>query len=241
VVVKIKLVFLLIGFLVITSLLSSCIPVRLTGSGNVVSRTFNFVDFRKVRISYGFTATVKASDNYSIQITADDNIFDYILVRKEGDTLSVGLKPGSYEQSHLEATIMMPNLQGIELSDGGTTEVSGFNSSDDLSIKLSDGTNLSGNLLAGNVQIILTDGSRIELDGSATYMRITSHNGSRAFLENFSVTNADLSVGDGGTLTIDVTGTLNASLSAGSHVSYTGNPTLGTIKLSSGSTLNKRE
>jgi hypothetical protein len=239
-VIKKRIVFLLAGVLVVTILLSGCVPVRVTGSGNMVSRTFNFVDFTKIRISYGFTAEVKASSTYGIEVTADDNLFDYIYVKKDDDTLSIGIKAGSYEQSHLQATIMIPSLQSIELSDGGRTNIIGFSSSNDLSIKLSDGTNLSGSLTAGNVDVALTDGSHLQLDGSARDIKIVSHDGSRADLEHFTVANTDLYIGDGGILTINVTGTLNAALSAGSHVTYVGNPTLGAIKLSSGSTLSKK-
>jgi hypothetical protein len=236
-----RMVLPLIITIVVTSLLPGCVPVRVTGSGNIISRDFNFVDFTKVRISYGFTAEVKASSTYSIEVTADDNLFDYIYVKKDGDTISIGMKSGSYEQSHRQVTIMMPILRGVELSDGGRTSISGFDSSNDLSIKLSDGTNLSGSLKAGNVDINLTDGSEVELGGSAKDIKIVSHDGSRADLENFTVINTDLNIGDGGTLIINLTGTLNADLSAGSHVTYIGNPTMGAIKLSSGSTLSKKE
>ena len=237
--VKRRVALFMSAMLVVIGLLPGCIPFQVTGSGHVISQTFNFSDFNKVRISYGFTAEVKKSNTYGIEVTADDNLFDYISVKKDGDTISIGLKSGSYGQSHLQATIMMPSLRGIELSDGGRTEINGFSSSDDLSIKLSDGTKLSGSLTAGNVNITLTDGSRIELEGSAKDIKIISHDGSRAYLENFSVANTDLYIGDGSTLTINVTGTLNADLSAGSHVTYKGNPTLGVIKKSSGATLTK--
>jgi len=231
---------LLVVIVVAINLLSGCSPVRVYGSGNIISRTFNFIDFTKIRISYGFTADIKASSTYGIEVTADDNLFDYISVKKDGGTLSIGLKAGSYERSQLQATVLMPGLHSIELYDGGRTNVSGFSSSDDLSIKLSDGTNLTGSLNAGNVDVALTDGSHLELDGSAKDIKIVSHDGSRADLEHFTVANTNLYIGDGGILTINVTGVLNADLSAGSHVTYVGSPNMGAIKLSSGSTLSKK-
>ena len=240
-IVKKRITLLLAVLLAIAIILPGCIPVRVTGSGNVVSRTYNLVDFTKLKISYGFTAEVKASSGYNIEITADDNLFNYINVTKDGDTLSISLKAGSYERSQLTATIMMPVLHSIELRDGGRTNINGFNSSNDLSIKLSDGTRLLGTLTAGNVDITLTDGSRVELEGSARDIRIISHDGSQADLSKFTVVNTDLNIGDGSTVNINVTGTLNANLSAGSHVTYTGNPTMGNIRLSSGSTLNKKD
>ena len=240
-IVKKRITLLLAVLLAVAIISPGCIPVRVTGSGNVVSRTYNLVDFTKLRISYGFIAEVKASSGYNTEVTADDNLFNYINVKKDGDTLSISLKAGSYERSQLTATIMMPILHSIELYDGGRTNINGFNSSNDLSIKLSDGTRLLGTLTAGNVDITLTDGSRIELGGSANDIRIVSHDGSRANLQNFTVVNTDLHIGDGGTLTLNVTGTLNADLSAGSHVTYIGSATMGAIKLSNGSTLSKKE
>ncbi|HXY75182.1 MAG TPA: hypothetical protein VEH58_07630 [Dehalococcoidales bacterium] len=50
-----------------------------------------------------------------------------------------------------------------------------------------------------------------------------------------------MSISDGGTANVRVTGILNVDLSAGSRVTYTGNPTLGTIKLSAGSTVGRGE
>jgi len=234
-----RLILLLVGSVVITGLLSGCFPARVIGSGNTISRAYNYIGFNKIQSASGFTTSVKASSTYSLEVAADDNLFDYISVKKDGDTLSIGLKSGSYEQTHLKATLLIPGLQGVELSDGSRAEVDGFSSADKLSIKLSDGSNLSGSMTAGNVDISLTDGSRIGLEGSAKDIKVVSHDGSRADLEDFSVVNADLNIGDGGTLTIRLSGTLNANLSAGSHVTYTGNPTMGTINLSSGSTLNR--
>ncbi len=238
---KNTLVLLLTIILIATSLFIGCIPVRVTGSGNVITHTFDFLDFNEIRISYGFTADVKASNTYSIKIAADDNLFDYISINKNGSTLSIGLKAGSYGQSHLQATVTMPVLKGIELSDGGKTVISGFNSSENLFIKLSDGTALSGSIAAGNVDITLTDGSRVQLEGSAKDIKIVSHDGSQAYLENFSVINTDLNIGDGGTVRINASGTLNANLSAGSHVTYKGSATTGVVKLSSGASISKSE
>ena len=236
---KNRLVCILAVVLILTGLFAGCIPVRVTGSGNVIERSFDFTGFKKVRISYGFKADVKQSDTYGIKVSADDNLFDYIIVKKTGDVLYIGLKPGSYEHSQFQAAITMPSLQGIELSDGGRTTVSGFNSKDNLVVRLSDGTGLLGSLTAGNIDITLTDGSSVQLAGSANGIKIVSHDGSQSILEDFSVIDADLTIGDGGIVLITVTGTLNANLSAGSYVIYKGDPTLGNIELSSGSNLSK--
>jgi hypothetical protein len=238
--VKTKLVVFTLVIGLLTAVLTvGCGQVRVTGSGNVVNKTYTYSDFTKLYIAYGFTAEVKASTTYKIEVKADDNLFDYISVTKQGELLTVRMKPGSYSQSHLQVTISMPVLKDIKLTDGGKTEVSGFSSSNDLNVWLADGTKLTGSITAQNVKITLTDGSYIELNGSGNNFNLVNRNGSRADLQNFTVVNADVSISDGGNLNIRATGTLNADLTAGSRVIYFGNPTLGNIKLAAGSTVTK--
>jgi hypothetical protein len=227
--------------IMLTGILPGCVVVQASGSGNVVKRNCIYKDYTKLKIYSGFTVEIKAADTFGIEVAADDNLFKYIIVQKDSDTVSIGCKTGSYSRSHFNATVMMPGLQGVELSDGTHVNVSGFSSSDGFSCKIEDGSALTGSISAGDVVISLTDGSRIELAGTASSLKLTSHDGSHANLGNLAVNNADLTVGDGGTSTINVNGTLNFNLSAGSLVTYNGNPTMGNINLSSGSTLTKKK
>ena len=56
-------------------------------------------------------------------------------------------------------------------------------------------------------------------------------------LDFFLIKNADISLSGGGRADINISGTLTVDLSGGSHVTYVGQPTLGDIDLSGGSTV----
>jgi len=234
-------IFPIIFIFAISCLLNGCTISQVKGSGNISSRQFNYTDFTKLRIGGGFQANIVASDAYNIVLTADDNIFDYILMEKSGDTMYIRLKSGSYTQIHQEATISMPHLVNLNLSGGSRVNVSGFSSSEDVfAAVIANGSHLTGDLSANETIIELTDGSSIDLEGSVSSLKLISSDGSQANLDGLTVTKADFRIRDGGTAFINVTGSLNAQLSDGSRVVYSGSPVMGDIKLSGGSTLAKK-
>ena len=219
----------------------SCIAGSVTGSGNLTTKTFDYSDFTKIEAHYGFQVELTKSSTYSIKITADDNVHEYIYVRKSGETLEIGLKAlGNYTSVTLEATITMPSLYELNLTGGSGADISGFSSSHDLSADLSGGSQLSGDIVSGDVDFNLSGGSKVALSGSASDMKINSSGGSQVELETYPVDNADIEISGGGRAVVNVSGTLDVNLSGGSHVSYSGNPDIGDVNLSGGSSINKK-
>ena len=51
---------------------------RVVGSENLVTKEKDFSDFTIVEVGSGFEVEITQSSSYSINITADDNMFDYI-------------------------------------------------------------------------------------------------------------------------------------------------------------------
>jgi hypothetical protein len=64
-----------------------------TGSGRVVTKELQYNDFRVIRVESAFQAGITYSNSYRVSVTIDDNLFDYLQVSKEGDVLTIGLKP----------------------------------------------------------------------------------------------------------------------------------------------------
>ncbi len=236
-----SLVTVLAVLLVGAGLAAGCGAVQVAGSGNVISRTFDLAGFSRVTVSGGLNADIKAGSAFRVEVTTDDNLFAYVVARKNGDTLEIGLRSGSYHPTRLQASVSMPGLSGLDLSDGSDVDISGFDSSDALAATLSDGGTLSGSVKAGNVSLTLHDGSRVDLEGSAQSLKIISRDGSRCTLGDFVAGNVDLDIGNGGTADIQVTGTLSGTLDDGSRVTYSGSPKLGTIKLTHGATLSRED
>jgi len=193
---------------------------QVVGSGNLVSEEKSFTDFTIVEAGWGFEIEITQSDLYSINITADDNMFDYIEISQTGDTLTIGLKWGSYQDVTLRAEITMPDLNELEFSGGTQGNVRGFTSSHDLSL-------------------ILSGGSTISLEGAANDLTISGSGGSHLYLSNFQVHDATVNLIGGSHATVNLDGRLDGDVSGGSQLKYIGNPTTVDVNTSGGSTVEK--
>lgn len=250
----------------VTAGLVGCLGVA-TGSGNLVTEEMDFRGFTRVEASHAFEVEISRSSLYSVSITADDNLFSDIEVFVSDETLKIRLKSGrSYVSATLEARITMPELRRLQLSGASRGTVSGFSSSglssflEDFRIELSgasslqmvgisagdarfdisEASRLSGNITAADARFDISGASSVELVGSADDIIINVSGASNAELAAFSVNNAFVNLSGASTGTVNLDGRLDVDLSGGSHLDYIGEPTLGEIDISGGSTVSSK-
>ncbi len=191
------------------------------GSGNIQTRQIDLTAFTAIQASSGFNVQITQSSTYSIKITADDNILNYVQVTKTDQTLTIGLKPGiGFTTSTLKAEISMPDITTIQFSGGVIGNAQNFKLTHDFKVYLSGGSRLTMTAQADNLTAIASGGSNLSM-------------------QDFKVYNAHVDFSGGSQGTINLDGRLDALLSGGSHLSYSGNPTLGTIDTSGGSSISK--
>jgi hypothetical protein len=201
---------------------TSIIPGTVIGSGNSVTHQENFTGFTAVTVSSGFRFTVTHSSSYGINVTMDDNLFSYLQITNSGNVLSVGLKPGyAYLSAPPKVEIRIPDITRLDLSGGTSGTLSGF-------------------ILSHDFTATASGGSVVTISGSAPNLTLDASGGSRLNLPDFSATNAHVDLSGGSQATINVNGGLDANLSGGSQLFYSGNPTLGNIDVTGGSTISKR-
>ncbi len=227
--------------LLIPGLSAGCEGISVTGSGDLTTETFNFSDFTRVEAQSGFQIEVTQSSTFSIEITADDNIHQYIEVEKSGETLGIRLRGNRFYHSvTIEAKITMPELYKIELSGGSQASITGFSSSHDFEAEMSGGSQLSGDITSGDADFELSGGSQVNLEGEADDLVIDASGGSQLDLEDFPVDDANIHLSGGGRATVNVSGILDVDLSGGSRVIYVGEPTQVNIEASGDSTVSKK-
>ena len=217
--------------------------------------------FTSIEAGSAFEVEITQADSHSLTITADDNLFEYIEVSKVGQTLKIGLKPDSHVSSAtLIAEIAMPALYGVYLSGATRSTAQGFSSSHDFILDLSgastlntrdmavgdaefdmSGANrLTGDLTAGDAEFNVSGASTVQLQGSASDIVLEGSGASRVELAGFRVSNADVRLSGASQATVNLDGRLDADLSGASHLEYIGEPTMGVIATSGGSTLERQ-
>jgi hypothetical protein len=246
---------------VLSGLFAGCAGGVIIGSGNLETQEIDFSGFTSVEVGHAFEVEIVRSDSYSLSITADDNLFEHTQVSQEGETLKVGLKPLlGYVSGTLRAEITMPALTRLDLSGATRGSIEGFSSPEDFDLDLSGASSLDmSDMAASDIQFDLSgasrvggditatgDGhfdlsgaSRVELAGSASDIVIEASGASAVELASFPVNNANVKLSGASHATLNLDGRLDADLSGASKLSYIGEPTMGTINTSGGSTVSK--
>lgn len=202
----------LVGLIILVGI----VPI---GSQNLQTQDKNLNDFTVIDLNNGFQAQITQGSSYSVSITADSNVIDKIDAVQTNNILTIGLQPGTlFVFGTLKAIITMPDLQEIHLSGGANANVSGF-------------------VLAHELLVSEEGGSKLQMEGQASNLSAVCTGGSSLELSSLEVNQATITMDGGSTGTTNVTGLLNADLNGGSTLTYTGNPTLGSIVTSGLSTI----
>ena len=216
-------------------------PGVLIGSGNLETKEYAFTNFTEIEIGSAFEFEVQQSSSYSINVTVDDNVMDYVQVSRDGQSLKIrlGTLP-SLRLVTLRVSVTVPQLSGLTISGASRGTVSDFSSTGDLDVTVSGASTVSGGITAGNVDFDISGASTVELEGSANDMVADVSGASRFNLDDFIVNNADVDISGASTGTTNLNGRLDASVSGASTLYYIGEPTMGDISTSGASTLSKK-
>ncbi len=221
--------------------LSGLIPASgdvIQGSGTLVTEEFDLSGFDMVDVSHAARVTISQGDTFSVVVSIDDNVLEYLQVEKQGSTLKIGLDPRhNYRDTRATAEVTMPELTGLALSGASRGTIGGFKSSRDLNVDASGASRLSGDIEAGDARFELSGASRVTLTGSAEDLVIGASGGSTVDLADFLVADANVEASGASDVTVNASGRLDVDASSGSRVTYLGSPTLGTIDSSSGSSV----
>jgi hypothetical protein len=231
-----------------------------TGSGETATWEMDYEDFNKIEIGSAFEAQINRADSFLVSITIDKKLYEYLKIEQRGDTLHIGLKPNYiYRDTVQQATVNLPDLRRLELSGASKATVGGFIMTHSLDFELSGASQLElGHTIAGNGgfslsgasrangSIEMDDGkfdlsgaSRISISGTAKNISIDASGASNVSLKELAALTADVNLSGASHAAISVVTSMSIDLSGASGLEYTGNPKLGKIDMSGGSTLSK--
>lgn len=242
--------------IIVAGLLTACTVVK--GSGVLKTEEMDFSNFTKVEVGGAFEVEIVQSDRFSVIITADDNLFEYIQVSKNGSTLKVRVRPAVvFHSATHRAKITMPELINLELSGATHGTVTGFESVEDMDIEVSGASSLdmdeimasnvtfdisgasqvTGEVDVDDVEFDVSGASTVRLQGMGDDMELDLSGASNAELDDFPVNDAYVDLSGASRATISVDGRLDGNLSGASKLIYEGNTTTVDVEISGASTM----
>lgn len=107
------------------------------GSGNLDTQEIDFSDFTKIEVDHAFQVQISMGDIYYVNITLDNNLFNYLTTEITGDTLYIGLEPDNSNQNTTKkVNITLPDLRSLRLSGASSANVSGLISATSLQVEV---------------------------------------------------------------------------------------------------------
>lgn len=214
----------------------------LVGSGKHVTKDFKLADFTSVDVSGAFQVEVSQADSFGINVTADDNILEFVKAVKEGSTLriSIDARQKQVQATLLKAAIAMPTVEGVSLTGACQGTLKGFKSTKHFQAKLTGASTLEGKIEAAKVELDVMGASEVTLQGSGENATLSAGGASKLFLADFALDSTAVNLTGASTATVHVKGKLDYVLSGASQLEYRGNPTIGKSETSGVSSASSR-
>jgi len=220
--------------------LSACNQVgsAMNGSGKVVDKEINVANFTGVNVQGPFKVGIIQSDSFQVIISTDENLTNRILISREDETLKIGIQaPATFFPTSLSLKIGMPRLYNLNLSGGAQAGLSGFKSTFNFSLDISEKSTLQGYLDAGNCDFNVADGSQVNLTGSAIGLDLDGSGASKLDLENFPLNTAKVSLKEGSESVLNINWRIDVDLTDASKIYYVGDPIISSASISNGSVM----
>lgn len=189
----------------------------ITLSHKITTEKKDLKNFDKLEVGEDVEVIIKFSDTAeSIEIEANENLHDYIIVEQEGSTLKIetksystyhkGRKGGAKER--LVAYITAKQLTDIKGEEDVVIELDDKLVAKNLNINLDEDCVLEGHIEVDYLTVKLNEDSSLDLEGSAQQMDLEAN-------EDSMVKGYDFEVGD---LTIELSGDSEAKLTVNGNI-----------------------
>lgn len=192
-----------------------------------VSEKREHKDFNKIQAEGASNIILKQGEPFSVEVKGDEKDLKNLITDVNGTTLYVGTK-GNID-GEIKVYVTMKDLSSIVSSGASVVTSDSSFTCDKLSINASGASKVKLDLIAKEVQTVLTGASNTILSGAAE-VHICSISGA-ASLKSYKLTtvNSNLTASGASSAKVNVNQKFNAVASGASNVKYIGEPSDKTI------------
>jgi hypothetical protein len=194
------------------------------GNGKITTTEQSVSSFSKIDVSGSEDVRFHASDEYRVEVTADENLQDVVKIKTESNTLKIGRKHGMYKFTTFEVDVYCPVVTAIAVSGSGDFNAVDKINTSSFSVTVSGSGNVGGEIECDNFDARISGSGEITISGSSSNADIHISGSGKFHGENFVTNNADAKISGSGDLYLNIIDHLNARISGSGKVYYYGNP-----------------
>jgi len=193
------------------------IPAAVVGTGDVQTETRDLAPFTRVSVGAGLKVIIGAATEQSVSVAAQAQVLPSIKTEVVDGQLIVTIPaPGVSTTEPMSLTVKIPTLESIALSAGavGYVEQTGH-----------------------NLNVGVSGGAELTAIGDAPDLTLTASTGSHAKLGQLTAQNAEVTLKDGSSAEVRVTGKVSGTADGGSTLVLVTPPAVVAVAATSGATV----
>src|SRR5690606_20860261 len=197
------------------------------GSGNVITKTVNTESYEKIHISGSMQVFLKKGAEGNINVSAEDNVMDRIVVESDGETLTISMKNNTSLRNTKKIKITVPfeEISEISLRGSGNVEGKDLLKSSALVLNIHGSGNIHAAVEADSLDAALNGSGDMQLSGKVADVGVKTAGSGNFEGKELVVDNAKIHIFGSGDSTIYAKNALEARIHGSGSVLYAGNPT----------------
>lgn len=162
---------------------------RITGSGNIITKSIPTIEsYDAIKASRGIHVVMNESEGEKIIINADDNVMPYVVVRKEGNSLRIGIDENIKSINNLKVQVVLPknqNINELQVASAASIKINPTVKSRSLSLYAAS---------AGNINIAKADVDFFDADASSAAKISGTVKSNDCYVDASSAADIDLTI-----------------------------------------------
>ncbi|MCB0530058.1 MAG: DUF2807 domain-containing protein [Lewinellaceae bacterium] len=218
---------LLVGLFVIGKRFSCHFGPGIKGEGPVKTESRSVSGFHAVDLSISANAEITVSDQYRVEIDAQENLLPILKTEVEDGTLRIYFEESVSHTEDLVVRISAPSFDAFSVAGSGTVHVNSPLRSEKMNLNISG----SGNILLpdgdfGTLRSVIAGSGDLEIGGRTEAMEAKIAGSGDIDAKKMTARELDATVAGSGSVSCDVSERLKANILGSGDIYYSGSPTV---------------
>ncbi len=209
--------------IVIAITLNSCLNT-IDGNGDVKNENRAVSSFNKIDISGGFEVVLNQGEDEKLELTADENLMEFIETKVKNNTLYISSKKPIGNAKSLKVYVTSFDVDEIDASGAIKLSNKGTFQLENLEIDISGAADINLNLDVENLSMELSGASESTLAGNANNFEIEISGAGELQAKKLKTRNTSIDISGAGSAIVFAKKTLKVEVSGAGSVQYKGNP-----------------
>lgn len=205
----------------------------IVGSGKIINKTVTTQAYNAIKVSGSMDVFLKKGKEGTIDIAAEDNVMDRVVVESDGETLIISMKNNTslLNTKTIKITVPVEEISEITLRGSGDIESADLLKTDSMSLGISGSGEIDLLIEANTLEANIHGSGDMELSGKVADVLIESTGSGNFEGKKLVADNAEINISGSSDATIFANKILKVSIQGSGSVLYAGNPNTDAVKI----------